>query len=231
MDLAERSATSRSLVSTLERGRVRQLRVSTVVQIAEAVGIPLGWDVVWRRTELAEMRDAHHAALQNAVKRSLERSGWHVRAEVSFNRYGERGRVDLLAYEPVSRVILVVEIKTAFVDAQELLGSLHVKQRLAREMAREIGWRADGVVPAIVFPSNTTIRRRVAAHASLFRGFGLRGVHALAWLRRPSGTPDGVLLFSSVPKAASGRISHSRDRRVRIARGCASVRGPRELSG
>ena len=222
VDLAERSRTTRSLVSTLERGRVRQLRVSTVTQIAEAVGIPLGWDVGWRRTELAEMRDADHAALQNASKRFLDRSGWDVRAEVSFNRYGERGRVDLLAYHPVVRLILVVEIKTALVDAQELLGGLHAKQRLAPEMAREFGWRAHDVVPAIIFANNTTIRRRVAAHASLFRGFGLRGVHAMAWLRRPSGAPDGVLLFSSVPKAASARISHSRDR-VRVARGSGSV--------
>ena len=222
-DLAERSRTSRAFVSILERGRARELKVGTVVRIAEAVGIPLGWDVGWRRSELQELRDARHAALENDVKRFLELVGWDVRAEVSFNRFGDRGRVDLLAYHPVERLILVVEIKTALVDAQELLGTLHVKQRLASGMGRELGWSPRGVVPAIIFMSHSTVRRRVEEHATLFAGFGLRGVHALAWLRRPFGDPDGVLLFWSLPNAARSRINASASRRVRVCGRRASV--------
>ncbi|MGQ0608605.1 MAG: hypothetical protein ACT4OQ_09105 [Chloroflexota bacterium] len=76
------------------------------------------------------MLDADHAQLQSHWKGWLERHGWLVDAELTFNHYGERGSIDLYAWHPASRTLLVIEIKTAIVDVQSLLASVDRKVRI-----------------------------------------------------------------------------------------------------
>ena len=66
-------------------------------------------------------------------------SGWSVRPEVSFNHYGDRGRVDLLAFHAASGVALVIEVKGSIGDLQDALGRLDVKLRLGRSLADASG--------------------------------------------------------------------------------------------
>ncbi|MGQ0608384.1 MAG: hypothetical protein ACT4OQ_07980 [Chloroflexota bacterium] len=122
--------------------------------------------------------------------------------EVSFNRYGERGRVDLLAWHPRSRNVLVIEIKTDLVDVQQLLGSLDVKVRVARSITEKFGWEVGAVVPAIVFMEDRTIRNRLQRVDVLFDRFVLRGRRATAWAHRPDGAPSGLLWFTSAAEPA-----------------------------
>lgn len=143
-------------------------------------------------------------------KLRLERWGWLVRVEVSYSRYGERGRIDLLAWHPATRLLLVVEIKTDLVDVQQLLGSLDVKARLARHVAATHGWDADAVVPAIVFAEDRTVRRRLTMLDTLFDRFGVRGRAAISWLRSPEGIAGGLLWFVD-----AHRRSPAMPRRVR----------------
>ena len=149
---------------------------------------------------------------------------------MSFNEYGDRGRFDLLAHHVGAHVLLVIEIKTSIVDLQELLGALDVKRRASVRIAHELGWGRPSVVPVLVAPATQATRRRVAAHAGLFARFSLRGHTALAWLRHPSGHPDGVLLFTQLPDSngVSGR-QHVR-RRVRVTAADSSVNAPRRAS-
>jgi hypothetical protein len=135
---------------------------------------------------------------------------------VSFNRYGERGRIDLLAYHPALRILLVVEIKTVLWDLQGLLGSLDVKVRIAPFAARDLGWDPRTTLPAIVIASGTTVRRRLVEHASLFAPFELRGRQAASWVRRPTPGPHGLLILSEVPDVASGDRRRAGRRRVRL---------------
>lgn len=142
------------------------------------------------------LTDARHAALQDWLVGTLRTAGWLVEAEPSFNVYGDRGRIDVLAYHPALHILLVVEIKTRIEDAQELLGRLDVKKRVAPGMARDRGWQVDAVVPAIFILDGSTARRRIAMHQALFASFPLRARRAMAWLRRPhSHTPAGILAF------------------------------------
>lgn len=130
----------------------------------------------WRGAETSHVLDAGHATLQAAWKERLERWGWHVSAEVSFNRYGERGRIDLLAWHPPLRILLVVEIKTEVVDIQSLLGTLDVKVRVAPPLARQLGLGAPALVaPALVLRDGSTNRDRVRRVDALFGAFDLRG--------------------------------------------------------
>ena len=127
--LASRAGTSRRAVSLLETGHGRALRIATVQALADSLGGRAELRLSWNGVALDRVLDAAQAALGAAVKRRLERWGWIVRAEVSFSRYGERGRIDLLGIHAATRLLLVVELKSELVDVQALLGSLDVKRR------------------------------------------------------------------------------------------------------
>lgn len=201
--LGDRAGVGRQAVSRLERGNAASLRLDTIQAIFGALGARLELRPQWHGPELNRLLDAAHAALATAVKRRLERWHWLVRVEVSFNHYGERGRIDLLAFHPATGTLLVIELKTELVDVQDLLGSLDVKARVGRRLAMErFDWEVRAVVPAIVFVNDRTIRRRLARVEPLFDRFSLRGRACVSWLRRPaSPAPPGGLWFVTVATA------------------------------
>ena len=215
-DLATAAGVGATSCSLLERGRADRLTVRTARAIAMAVDIPLGWDIGWHRQEIDRLLDADHAALGSRVVRRLEAWGWTMRPEVSFNEYGDRGRIDILAAHPATNALLVVELKTLVVDGQDLLGSLDIKARVAPALARRIGWRAARVVPAIIVSDSTTNRRRVGELGPLLGRFDCRGRAALAWLRHPVGPAMGLLMLTEVPSNAGSDGRRSGRRRVRV---------------
>jgi len=119
-----------------------------------------------------------------------------VAAETSFNHFVDRGRVDVFAYHPALRILLVVEIKTQLDDAQDLLGRLDIKRRIAPKLAAERNWQVAAIVPVIVFRESRSTRRRLATHEALFASFTLRSRPAAAWLRHPGApVPSGILML------------------------------------
>jgi hypothetical protein len=206
---------SRELVSRLERGQLRGVTIESLDRIAMALGASVQVQLRWRGEGLDRLMDAAHAAMQDATASLLTELGWSVRVEVSFNHYGDRGRVDILAFHVATRLLLIVELKSALSDLQETLGRLNVKVRLGRALARDLGWTdVGGVVPALVIGDPRRSRQTVAAHPALFDRFELRGRAALAWLRRPrSPHPSGVLWFAKIPN--SRHMTVKRVHRVR----------------
>lgn len=199
--LATRAGIGRRAVSMLESGQARLLRIGDVEVILAALGARLSLRVHWNGPELDRLLDAGHAALCAMVKRRLERWGWIVRVEVSYSHYGERGRIDLLAWHPRLRLLIVIEAKTDLVDVQQLLGSLDAKARLARHVASSFGWDVRAVVPAIVFAEDKAVRRRLASLDTLFDRFTHRGRAAITWMRQPETAPSGLLWFVEVDRA------------------------------
>ena len=134
--------------------------------------------------------------------------------EVSFNHYGDRGRVDVLAYHAPTGCVLVAEVKSAVGDVQETLGRIDVKVRLGRSLAASAGWiRRAGGGAGVDRHGIAHARRVIAAHPVLFARFNMRGRAAQTWLRRPTlPPPSGLLWF------------------VDVAR-CSSVCAPRAVSG
>lgn len=216
VDLAAAAGLGPGVCSLLERGQVRRLSVRTARAIAAALDLHLAWDIGWQRQEVDRLLDADHSALASQIAARLERLGWLTRAEVSFNHYGERGRIDLLAFHPRLRVLLVVEIKTLLADAQALLGSLDVKARVGPIVARDIGWLADRVVPAIVIRDSTTVRRHLVQLAPLFARFATRGHAAPRWLADPVDRIHGILMLTKLPHGNG--IDRRRAGRRRIRR-------------
>jgi transcriptional regulator with XRE-family HTH domain len=217
IDLAAAAGVGATACSDLERGRAGEMSVRAVRSICDAADLPVSWDVGWQRQLIDRLLDADHSALAAVVTRRLERLGWTVRAEVSFNRYGERGRIDLLALHP-AKTVLVVELKTMIVDGQELIGGLDAKARIAPFVAHEIGWAPRLVVPAIIVADSTTARRHVKALAPLLSRYSLRGPGALAWLRAPAAPTTGLLMLTKLPNTAGADARRAGRRRIRPIR-------------
>jgi hypothetical protein len=49
-----------------------------------------------------------------------------------------------------TRLVLAIEVKTAFGDLQDTIGRMDVKVRVAGSVARTLGWRPAAVVPVLV---------------------------------------------------------------------------------
>jgi transcriptional regulator with XRE-family HTH domain len=194
--LGARLGISQTELSRRERRELGSCSVDALDGWAAALGAHLVIEL--RLDGERPLRDERHARLQNWLVGWLAGNGWIVEAEVSFNHYGDRGRIDVLAYYPAARVLLVVEAKSRIEDVQDLIGHLDIKVRMAEMLARERGWEPTRRVPTIAVAEGRTARRRIAAHASLFAAYPLRGRQAMAWLRRPmKPAPRGLLLTVS----------------------------------
>ena len=122
---------------------------------------------------------------------------WVTEPEVSFSIYGERGIIDILAWHPTRRILLVIELKTEIVDVNEMLGTLDRKRRLAMEIARTRGWHPTAVGSWLVVAPSRANRRALAEHRAVLRSkFPIDGHAVRIWLRDPSGPIDAV---SSLP--------------------------------
>jgi predicted XRE-type DNA-binding protein len=215
-DLARLALVSQPTVSRIERGELERVTIGALSRCVRQLDARLLIDLRVHGESIADLADATHAALQNWVAGYLGDAGWQVRPEVSFNHYGDRGRIDVLAAHAPSGVIAVVEVKSAIHDVQDTLGRLDVKLRVARGAARELGWRASAAVPVLIVADHRTSQRRVADHRSLFERFSMRGRSGLAWLRRPRGQPPpGILAFVRVPDIHGSRKA-SRRQPVRV---------------
>jgi hypothetical protein len=145
--------------------------------------------------------------------------GWLAQPEVSFAIYGERGVIDILAFHPATRALLVVELKTDVVEVNDLMGTVDRYTRLARRIAAERGWRASTVSCWLVIRDTMTNRRRVAAHAQVLRAaFPFDGRDMRAWLRSPGSSTIRAMSFLSDAHRGSIRGSSRGVRRVRPRR-------------
>jgi transcriptional regulator with XRE-family HTH domain len=216
-DLGRFAGMSRETVSRIERGDVRGITLRSLERAVGALGATIDVTVRWEGEQLDRLVDSTHASVQERVARQLREAGWSVRVEVSFNHYGDRGRVDVLAFHAATGLTLVLEVKSALGELQDTLGRLDVKARLGSRLSTDAGWDARGVVRGLVIADSRTARRVVSRHGSLFSQFDVRGRAAVAWVHRPSGRiPSGVLWFVALPDS---RIAGSmRGSRVRIDR-------------
>jgi transcriptional regulator with XRE-family HTH domain len=220
-DLAIAARVSQATVSRVERGHLDQLPTATIRRVMAALDLRVELRVRWRGGELDRLLDRAHAALGETVVRWLSSRGWTVRPEVSFARFGERGVIDLLAWHPLTGSLLLIELKTALVDLQELMAGVDRKIRLAATVAKSLGWNAATVSGLVVVAEGRTNRRRVADHTRLLRAaFPSDGRRMRDWLRQPAGPVRGLIFWPN-SHGQHGRPHTSS--RQRVSRGRPSV--------
>jgi transcriptional regulator with XRE-family HTH domain len=205
-DLADAAGISRSVVARVEQGRADRLTVAILERLLASFGARLVCRIDWRGEDLDRLLDRSHAEIVDWLVRWLRAAGWECATEVSFNVYGERGSIDILAFHRIARVVLVVEVKSAIGDVQATLMALEGKGRLAIRLARERGWPARSAARLLVVRRSSTARRRVDEFEATFGiAFPDRAVAVRRWLSRPTGRPISGLWFVSPGTLGSSR--------------------------
>jgi transcriptional regulator with XRE-family HTH domain len=236
-DVAGVAGVSRQCVSLLECGGLMRLGVRSVRDIAAAVGIDLTFAVRSKGASVDRLIDERHSALVDAVVGRLESAGWAVTVEFSFNHYGDRGSVDVLAWRADRGALLLIEVKSEVADLQALCRSVDVKERiLPGVVARERGWRPGSVGVVVVLPDDPGQRKAVGRRSAIFAtSFPARTLEIRHWIVDPvPGRLRGIWFLASANGigitrhvAARKRVQGSRpagpDRPASVAARPASV--------
>ena len=214
-ELATRVGCSRSAITRLERGEADRFTVPFLVRVLAALDARIAVRVLWHGEDLDRLLDADHALLVEAVTRLLVTAGWTVHHEVTFQVFGERGSIDVLAVHQRRGSALVVEVKSVVPDVQAMLAALDRKVRLAPRILRDRGLQVGSDVAPVsrilVLPADRTSRRRIDRHATTFaRALPARTVEVRRWLGSGSAHDQrakalaGILFVSGVT-GAGGR--------------------------
>jgi transcriptional regulator with XRE-family HTH domain len=191
-ELASRAGVSQALVSAIENGRLANLTFSTAARLLEAMGAALVIDA--SRPFLGDRERQHepiHARCATHVARRLERSGWQVAPEVEVGGDRSRGWIDLLAYHPGNRVLLVIEIKTEIRDLGAIERSLGWYERESWAAARRLGWHPRQVMGNLILLATDANDERIRDNKdALGYGFPLRA-RALSAVVAGHPTPVG----------------------------------------
>lgn len=218
-EVSSDAGVSQGEVSRAERGLVANLKVGTVDRIVTALGASLFLDVSYQGGLGDRLVDRAHALLVDRVVRALA-GEWEVVVEYTFNHFGDRGSVDVLAWHPGTRTLLIVEVKSVFADLGAMLQSLARKLRVVPGLVRkERGWDAAAVGRIVVVAGTNANRAVVAAHPSIFdASFPARSMQVRSWLRAPSGPISGIWFVSGTsvetPRHAGRRRRTERERRA-----------------
>ncbi len=197
VDLAVKVGIGQAAVSGAERGELGAVSVATLERVVAALDAELVVYVRWRGGDLDRLLDAAHADLVERVAALLRRLGWAVHLEVTFAEYGERGSIDILAWHPEARIVLVVEVKSELTAIEETLRRHDVKVRLAPKVTFDrFGVRPVTVGRLLVLPRTRAARSRLALHATTFDStYPSRGRDVTRWLAKPAGPMAGVILI------------------------------------
>lgn len=196
-DLARLAGVSRATVSLVERGHCERLSLATLKRVAAAMEVKTELLARWRGGELDRLLSRRHSLLAESFAAFvLAHAGWIVEAEATFSIYGERGAIDQLAWHESTAHLLVVELKTALVDINEMLGTLDRKRRLARSIATERGWRPALVSVWLIVEDTHTNRRRAAEHrVVLSTRLSVDGRRLRSFLLNPSQAASGLAFW------------------------------------
>jgi transcriptional regulator with XRE-family HTH domain len=216
VDVALRAKVSRAFVSKVECGRAQGSDLRKIESICRVLGADLDIRIRWRGEGLDRLLDEAHSRLVARLVKRLTSLGWECAVEVSFNEFGERGSIDVLAWHPGTRALLVIEVKSVVPDVQATIFGVDRKARLGSKVAMARGWEAMSTSRLLVIRDTSASRRRVEDVASVFdAAFPARGSDVRRWLRQPNGSLSGLLFL---PDSTAGGIGRGSSGRQRVGR-------------
>jgi HTH-type transcriptional regulator / antitoxin HipB len=224
-DLAAKAGVSPATISRLERGHPGSLTLDLIRRVSAALDVRVDLVPRWRAGDLDRLLNAKHSQLHELVARwfASELPAWVIAPEVSYAIYGERGVVDIVAWHPSRRAILVIELKTDIVDVNQLIGKVHEKARLIRQIVLDRGWDPLTASTWVIVGAGRTNRARLAQHRVVLRAaFPTDARRMRVWLGDPSGPVAALSMWTdraARPLAPSRRVrSLAPTRRVRRVR-------------
>ncbi len=187
-DVAARVGCSQRWIGEIELGRLDGVTVGTLRKVGDVLEIRMRIDAWWRVGDGARLLDAEHARLVEVAVRSLIREGWDVSPEWSFNLFGERGSVDIVAWHEATQTLLLIEVKSRLDDVQELLHTFGRKVRIVPGLlATERGATAARIATMLIVGDSPAARRVVRGHAATFASVWPEcSLACRRFIRRPS---------------------------------------------
>jgi transcriptional regulator with XRE-family HTH domain len=216
-DLASVAEVSRQLISEVERGHLDHVTTAAIRRIVAALGARVMLRIDTPGRDLDRLLSARHALMHEEFARRYGRlPEWQWVPEGSFSFYGERGVIDVLGWHAAAGMVLIVELKTAIVDVNDLMASMDRRRRLGFSIARERGWTARFVSSWVLVADSATAHRRLADHTAVLRtAFPSDGRRMRSWLRRPS-KPVAALSFLSDARLDGAGARYRPSRAVRL---------------
>jgi len=214
--LAAESGVPQTVVSTIERAVHQNPPLETVRVLCEALDAELIVDIrPARLVGKSDQKDPAHAACVAATRRILERVGWMTASEVEISTGRARGFIDLLAFDPFTRRILVIEVKTEIRDVGGLERQVGWYVRAAPAAALRLGWHGRSVAGIVVALATTAVDAAVLANRDeLAAAFPVRG-RAVREVLLAGGSIDrrGLTLLDPLRRGTAGLIALAADGR------------------
>lgn len=139
--LADAVGLSRGYIARIEGGAANPT-LSQVERISDILGLDVA--LVTRPPVFLSERRQHdivHARCSSCAQRRLERRGWRVVREVEVSHGRIHAWVDLLAFDPRTGALLIIEVKTRLDDLGGLERQLGWYEQYAVPAARRLGWQ------------------------------------------------------------------------------------------
>lgn len=146
LDLSQRAlavavGVSHGYLAALEGGHANP-SIAVVQRIGDVLGLQLGFastpPIV---VEPIRQRDLVHARCSAYVDRRFRAAGWITRREVEVVHGRWHGWIDLLAFDPRTGNLVLIEVKTMLDDIGGVERQLAWYERHVPELARNLGWR------------------------------------------------------------------------------------------
>jgi len=175
-ELGRRAHVSQSFVSRVEGARQANLSFDDASRLLNAMGASYTVQVTAPYLADRELqRDPAHARCVTYAAGRLERAGWLTAIEVEVGRDRSRGWIDVLAFDPVRRLVLVIEVKTEIRDLGAIERTLGWYERESWTAARRLGWRPRHELGCLMLLATAANDARIGDNqASLKVGFPLR---------------------------------------------------------
>jgi transcriptional regulator with XRE-family HTH domain len=213
VDVSAKAGVGQGDISALELGRLEVVGLTKARRVANVLGVRLSITAHWQGGDGDRLLDRAHASIVEYVVRALREAHWDVIPEFTFNVYGDRGSVDILAWHPGERILLIIEVKATLTDLQAMLASLSKKRRVVPgAVGKSLPWRPQRIAVLLVVAGTSANRAAVARHAATFDvAFPTRSRAVREWLRRPVGSIAG-LWFTTGEGSSIASVSRSRVR-------------------
>ncbi len=178
--------------------------VNLTVDMAGQLLAPLGLAVrlhVDSPLVMGRQREPVHALCVGQTRRRLDARDWATAGEVEIVDGRSRGYIDVLAFNPTTRRLLVLEIKTELHDIGQLERTMNWYVRSAPAAARRLGWMPRTVHGAVLLLATEANDQRLHENRVLLaRAFPVRA-RELSALMGGAARSDGLGLAMVDPRS------------------------------
>lgn len=189
--VADRAGVSRSYVAKVELGQANP-PLDRVEAIANALGLELDLrPPLFMKNRL--QRDVVHAHCSGYIARRLVSAGWQMAREIEVRHGRSHGWIDLLAFDPRTGVLLIIEVKTRLDDLGAIERQLAWYERSGWAIARDLGWEPRRVASWLLLLCSEEVERAIRTNRrTLDLSFPRRAQEMLSDLDASNLTPAGA---------------------------------------